>query len=516
MMTTSSPAVVAAIVGFGVFLWLGVYLLVRAPRSRLILVSVGGLLAQAAFFFASALTDTAGDPLLLAWLERAFWWATVAPLAAWHHYSSMVARRIAGGAPDRAAVGLVYVAAALVIAMGTATDLFVRYTEVTATGPMRVRPGPAYGLYVALQLLAGGGALVNFGRAYRAALRGAPPLRPLALLLSVGALLFLAGALWLSVSWGWSLALSPLPGNLLLLAGLAAFAYGSVSSGMLLEGQHIRRDFLYSLTGLTLLNLLYVTLLVAAGAGSTPALLALVGLVTLTHMTLDQARTLLDRLFFSAAEREARAEARDYAALLSTTPVPPLAEPGPAAQPEEAPRPVLGGAEVEPATPAGGKAFQDQVRRALTGLKSPPKLAQSPLLALRLVERRLARGGQEDNRLNRAAALREILIEAIEGLRPDGADPGPAHQVGEAWRFYNVLHYPYVRELSRKSALQEARRLEQERRRAGRREPDELEQVLAWLADLDEDTYYKWQRRASDTIALILWEEEQKALSAEA
>jgi hypothetical protein len=105
-------------------------------------------------------------------------------------------------------------------------------------------------------------------------------------------------------------------------------------------------------------------------------------------------------------------------------------------------------------------------------------------------------------------ALRELLIEQIEGLRPD--TDGSAHRVGEAWRFYNVLYYPYVRELSRKSALAEARRLGDERRRNGQREPGELEQVLAWLADVDEDTFYKWQRRASDTIAGILWEENHK------
>ena len=149
-----------------------------------------------------------------------------------------------------------------------------------------------------------------------------------------------------------------------------------------------------------------------------------------------------------------------------------------------------------------------QVRKALTGLKNPPQLAKSPLLSLALVERRVARAGQEDNRLNRVVALRELLIEQIEGLRPDS--DGSAHRVGDAWRFYNVLYYPYVRELSRKSALAEVRRLGEERRRNGQREPGELEQVLAWLADVDEDTFYKWQRRASDTIATILWEENYK------
>ncbi|NJL34906.1 MAG: hypothetical protein HC893_14965 [Chloroflexaceae bacterium] len=115
--------------------------------------------------------------------------------------------------------------------------------------------------------------------------------------------------------------------------------------------------------------------------------------------------------------------------------------------------------------------------------------------------------GQDDNRLSRATALRELLIEQIDNLQP-GDDM--SSRVGDAWRFYNVLHYPYVREISRKTALSEARRLEEQRRRNGQRDASELEQVLLWLADIDENTFYKWQRRASDTIATILWEENSK------
>ncbi len=157
------------------------------------------------------------------------------------------------------------------------------------------------------------------------------------------------------------------------------------------------------------------------------------------------------------------------------------------------------------------KTFKDLVRKAVTGIKSPAQLAKSPLLGLKLVEERVRSAGHDDNRLNRVAALREILIEQIDGLRPT---EGTATGTGEAWRYYNVLFYPYVRELSPKSAFAEARRLEEERRRRGVREPDDVEQVLCWLADVDEDTFYKWQRRASDIIATTLWEENTKVLGA--
>ena len=157
------------------------------------------------------------------------------------------------------------------------------------------------------------------------------------------------------------------------------------------------------------------------------------------------------------------------------------------------------------------KAFKDLLRKAVTGIKSPAQLAKSPLLGLKAEELRVQSAGQDDNRLNRVATLREILIEQIDGLRPT---EGTATGTGEAWRYYNVLFYPYVRELSRKGAFAEARRLEEERRRRGVREPDDVEQVLRWLADIDEDTFYKWQRRASDIIATNLWEENAKVLGA--
>lgn len=39
----------------------------------------------------------------------------------------------------------------------------------------------------------------------------------------------------------------------------------------------------------------------------------------------------------------------------------------------------------------------------------------------------------------------------------------------------------------------------------------EQERVLTWLLQVDLDTYYKWQRRGSNTIALILRERETEA-----
>jgi len=61
-MVTNNPATLAQIIGFGIFMWVGLYVLVRgARRTPLIVVSIIGLFAQAIFFGTGALTDTHTD-----------------------------------------------------------------------------------------------------------------------------------------------------------------------------------------------------------------------------------------------------------------------------------------------------------------------------------------------------------------------------------------------------------------------------------------------------------------------
>ena len=520
-MPRTDPVVVAEIAGFGVFLWLGLYLMVRFVRPTApIVASRVGLFSQAAFFGFGALTDTTLDARLLALLERASFWTTVVPVAAWFHFSNLIRRSVASAGGRRATIVfspldiIVYTAAGLMSLFGSISDLFVAVAPVD--GAIVIGPGSAYSFYIVYVVFAATGACFNFWRALQISPNGQREseraLRRQLQLLASGALFFLIGAFWIAVRYNWHLPVSIIPGYVCLFAGLGAIGYGVALFGLLLDGQQVGRDFLYSFTGVSLLNLAYIGLLSLTGLLFAASLLALVGLVTLTHTTFDSGRKLLDRLFFSQAEQSARTEAREYATALGTTPVaPPLAVGVEAAESQVAEARQQAQAEVRAIEEHALKVFKDQVRKALTGLKSPPQLAQSPLLALELVERRLALAGLQDNRLNRVAALRELLIEQIEGLRP--AD-GLSSRTGDAWRFYNVLYFPYVRELSRKGALAEARRLAEERRRQGQHEPQELEQVLGWLADVDEDTFYKWQRRASDTIAAILWEENQKLSSA--
>lgn len=513
-------------VGFGMCLWLGLYLLVRAEhRTALITVSVLALWMQAAFFGASMLTFNARDLPTLVTLERAFWWASVLPSAAWFHFSSLIVQQAATSEHPRLTpitrllVIVVYLAALVIVVAGTATNLFINYAEPIVTNTERfayLDRGPAYPIQIAFLALTGVGALTNLIRTLiqytRSRATGDRALAQQLKILVGGALLFLAGALYISSRFTLNPSLSVLPGYVCLFLGLAGISYGIANFGLLLEGKDIRRDFWYNVTGIGLINVLYVAMLSLTGLRSIAGLLAVVGLVTLTHMLVDNGRSLLDLVFFSRAERDARNEAREYATDLGTTPVAisaPIEQPTDQIADEPPPDDAPAIADALAPEIASEKAFKSAVRKALTGLKSPPQLAKNPLLTLKLVEHRLAQADQIDNRLNRVAVLRELLIEQIDGLRPRDGSSMPT---GDAWRFYNVLYFPYVRAVSRKGALVEARRMERERQRSGQREASELEQVLSWLADVDEDTFYKWQRRASDTIAAILWEENQKLI----
>jgi len=306
-------------------------------------------------------------------------------------------------------------------------------------------------------------------------------------LLVLGAVLFVLGAAYLALKIMLDLTLLELPAYALLLAGLGAVGASVAVQSALLLGRNVRRDFVYRLAGLAVLLALYLLadgLLVGfTGLGHQVFALLLAGLITASDALQDTGRALLDRLFFTPVVREERAAARAYTTALATQPA--------------GPHPDL----------ATRKAFDDAVRRALTHLSDPTKLATTPLLNLVVVGRGVADQGLEDNRLNRAAVLKEMLLELLDSLRPGD---GSGSVTGDAWRFYNCLYYPYVRGIGRRRAPTVLRGLTERRKRDGGPRGD-LERVLEWLLQVDEDTFYKWQRRGSDTIAAALREREQAA-----
>jgi hypothetical protein len=91
------------------------------------------------------------------------------------------------------------------------------------------------------------------------------------------------------------------------------------------------------------------------------------------------------------------------------------------------------------------------VKDALSHYWGGPKLSQSPLLRLEIVKRALAENGG-----NPTNALRAILQEAIERVRPEGE----RRFTGE-WILYNILDMKFmegrkVREIALRLAMSEA------------------------------------------------------------
>jgi tetratricopeptide (TPR) repeat protein len=83
----------------------------------------------------------------------------------------------------------------------------------------------------------------------------------------------------------------------------------------------------------------------------------------------------------------------------------------------------------------------DSIRRALKALKDPQKLGNHPLAQLKLVGFRLRGGRYGDKVLGRGAALRDVLCEAIESLRPGDSE---LDFFSQSWRPYLILTRQYL------------------------------------------------------------------------
>jgi hypothetical protein len=477
---SDSADFVVHLLGLAAFLWSGLYILTRGKGGSLARLTALAALSTAALFGFGGLLE-AVDPrslTLLRAIDRISWWSAVAPAAVWLHLSVRLQPNQAGERRHQL-VQATYAVAAVLIVLGTFTNLVRDYTPPGALD----RAGPLYIVFAVYLLGCAGLASLNLIRVAGAS-RGSIGDRAAMRRLAGGSLCFLIGAAFFSVQkLQDNNGDNPVPWLLLLLGvGAMTGAIGIQSS--LLLGTDVRRDFLYNATSLLLLVVPYLAIstLLVGFADSPPRLLALAAtaLITAGYTLYDKGREWLDAAFFAPPLREARAAGRAYVEALATQPV----GPGP-----------------ELATL---KSFDDAVRRALTHLSDPTKLAISPLLNLRSVARGLQEQGLEENRLNRAAVLKEMLIELLSALKPAAGSGGV---ISEASRFYNCLYFPYVRGVSRRRAPTILRQL-QERRRLDGGAPTDTERVVQWLLQVDEDTFYKWQRRGSDAMAAALRERE--------
>ena len=231
-----------------------------------------------------------------------------------------------------------------------------------------------------------------------------------------------------------------------------------------------------------------ITMLAATGL-TTPMrllLITIVGLAVALQTLSDWVQTGLDRLVFAAQPRlrEERTQLRTASSELPKN---------------EALSPLDGMDEKE---------FARLTRRALSHFGDLPKLTASPLIYLPRIDAQLRGAGVDDSSLARAAALKALLAQAIDRLKPpnnlETYNGGPFQSStfysSEGWRHYNALYFPYVRGLRPYS------------RRAEHADLDPAEQAaLEWFrSQVPERTLYNWQNAAARLVAQHLRELERE------
>ena len=251
-------------------------------------------------------------------------------------------------------------------------------------------------------------------------------------------------------------------GTDLMLLGIVITVWDAFEEGEAIRA-HLLRSFIsafYYAGALATFVIIFIALDGALSFASLLLLTCLIAFGILTQTFSDQLQSFLDRLTFSRSSTLSSERA-----LLRTTV-------------DELPRhSQLKLAEVDE------KDFARLTRRAISNLGNLPKLASSPLTNIPVV---IAQSGE--NPLDRAHALKALLTESIQHLKPHGnAEFG----VTDEWRYFNALHFPYVVGLKPYS------------RRIDKEFLDEASlQALEWFqVSVPERTLHNWQNAGAHLIA---------------
>ena len=126
-------------------------------------------------------------------------------------------------------------------------------------------------------------------------------------------------------------------------------------------------------------------------------------------------------------------------------------------------------------SPIHSPEFEQWVRDALTHYWGGPRLTESPLLGMHIVDDRARAQGESPSQ-----ALRTVLSEAIERLRP----PGQRSMTTTEWILYNILELKFLRGLKVRDI---ARRLAMSESDLYRKQRVAISEVARALADLEQN-----------------------------
>jgi uncharacterized membrane protein len=260
---------------------------------------------------------------------------------------------------------------------------------------------------------------------------------------------------WLPLSWGLVLL-----GFDLIFLGLTITAWDAFDEGESIRA-HLVRSFVSALYYSGVLALIAILL-----SNNETLLVLLVAFGILTQTFSDSIQSLLDKLTLpqqTADERQALRKTADALPLLST---------------------------LEPAE-GNEEQFARLTRRALSHLGDLPKLATSPLVNLSQIT--------GTNPLDRAHALRSLLVQSIQKLKPQS---DARFGTTDEWRYYNSVYFPYVLGLKPYTRRADYDLLDDVSRAA-----------LEWFqTSVPERTLHNWQNTAAKLIAEDLFLESRSLL----
>ncbi len=544
----------SALVCAGVVLeWaLALYVLTRGGWTRVPVLAALAMAALVVYHGGVGLALVAHSMEAATLLLRATWLGPALLPALWLALTAALAADEGPEAQRGRLRGAFQVAAILGLGLGlffAAAGMFTDLVRVWgpagqfAPGPTQEQrasaPGPLFPAYSVYLVGSSLWALWNVVALWRASAAGTP-LRARWRWLLLTALLFLAAAGYLGMASS-DLALTGIPGDVLLIAGMLVMGWTIARYGALVAGEVVAGDviaFSLSMAGVVGAYTLLAAGLLPRGEGVLGAWvsrwLPLVLVAMATHVLVSRQSLWLERLVYGPARGTLRDRLRALAArvvrqpdelsalvevresmadmvmvhgdltpaahALHGPPASPAGEgrhevPGTVAEAERAPQgqTASGGAqrgelgtsvagEIQPHAEAAAPAeFRVLVEGALRRLNSVPELSRHPLLEVLVPSVPGSVPGQgAGGALERAARLRDELAGAIARLRPAGARPNPgAHGAAGGWLHFLVLHEAYVE---------------------GRPNKEIMQRYV-----LSEGTFHRARRRAVDAVALDLY-----------